>query len=125
MTEMDRQYKELNNAVRTKVQFTQQPRIAGAVARDRIELKNQVVRMLRDGRTDEEVSRAIQVNFVADSSKYARNWFARVAFWGVANFRDSTRATTDREEQNKIMLDILKDNPNTDNIEDLFELFNE
>lgn len=123
MAEMNRQYIELNNAVKTKVQFNQQPRIAGAVTKDRIELKNQVVRMLRDGSSDEEISRAIQVNFIADSSKYTRNWFGRVFNYGIRNFTDITRDTADREDQNQIMLDILKDNPNTDNIDDLFELF--
>jgi hypothetical protein len=127
--EITAQYSELSSALRSSVVgLRERPRVLGAIADDKMNLKKQVVSMIKDGKSNEEINKVIQGNFFAKSKQYTRTIFGsaflgRVIGQGVGNFTDAVQTTTDRDAQNKIMLDILKDNPNTDNIDDLFELF--
>jgi hypothetical protein len=128
-TETDIQYDELKGIASLKLSDTLKARVFGAIEEDKRAFKKQLKQMVLAGESSETIGLAIQANFIADSRKYVKGGFKRLFNAGVNDFTDVVLGTTDREKENEIILDLLKsgavEGTLVDNIEDLFERFNQ
>lgn len=127
--ETDTQYNDLKGIARLKLSENLQARVFAAVEEDKRRFKRELKRMVLAGETPEAIQTAIQANFIADSSKYVKGNFKRFFRSGINDFTDVVQDANDREKENEIILDLLKSGAIKgsliDNVEDLFERFNE
>lgn len=117
--QINERYSALDSLVRSRVSFASSHVAGTAISTDKLSLKKEVKQMVMTGESGENIQIAINARLEGGSRSYTRGLISKVPF--VNEFTTSAREETSTEEQNRILLDVLKEAARTNNIPDNFD----
>ena len=106
--EIDARYNSMLSSVRPLLSASSGAQVFTAIHKDKTTMKNEVRKMVREGKNPQEIYKVIEANFLRDSDKFHKGFIGTVFSGGGFNIPEDTRSIGQREERFETVMDLLK-----------------